>query len=439
MLDKFEKYLFNECKINNSDSIILAVSGGIDSVVMLDLFHKLNLKVSIAHCNFQLRGEESDADEKFVRNLAKNYNYTIYVKKFNTIDYANELKISIQIAARKLRYNWFEELRKNLNFNFIATAHNSDDQVETVLINLSRGTGLKGLTGMKPIRDKIIRPLLFASRKDIENYLKSNKLSYREDSSNKSLKYYRNNIRHKIIPEFEKITPGFKNNVLNTIEILNYTETIVDKEIDNFINNVSSKKNDRIYLNINKIKNYSPLKLYLFEFLSRYGFNATQVNDIINAFDSQPGKLFHSDEYKLVKDREYLIIYPKKTESDDSLIYTDTFSISNPVNLNIKTIEKNDSLKIPPDPKTAYLDKDKLIFPLTVRKWKPGDRFRPLGMKGFKKLSDFFSDNKLSIADKENVYVLESEGKIAWVMGYRIDERFKVTDKTDKVFVINLT
>ncbi|MBU8892010.1 MAG: tRNA lysidine(34) synthetase TilS [Bacteroidales bacterium] len=439
MMSGFQSFIDKEGLCGKTDRILLGVSGGIDSVCMLHYFSTSGYSTGIAHCNFGLRGEESDQDEIFVRNLASEFDIPFFSVKFNTQEIAEKEGISIQMAARDLRYEWFEEIRKKYDYDYIAIAHNKDDVIETFLINLTRGSGLKGFTGIKPKSGKIIRPLLFSSRNDILTFICTNNLEFREDSSNNSVKYSRNLIRHELIPLFEKINPAFRETMIENISRLKESEEV-------YLDNIQSKKelifkeeNQKIIIDIEQLKLLHPLTTYLHEFLKPFGFSHTQISDIINSLDGISGKKFISLTHRLIKDRTELIIEEvSATHNRSFLINSKNDSIEHPVRLNITELKRSENYEISKDTNTGLFDSDFIEFPLTIRKWKSGDYFMPLGMKNLKKLSDFFIDEKLSISEKENTWILESENKIIWIIGKRIDDRFKITGKTTKILKINL-
>ena len=434
----FSTFINKNKLILSSNKILLTVSGGVDSVVMCNLFHNAGIKFGIAHCNFQLRGKESDGDEKFVENLADKYGVPFYCKQFDTKKYSKEHHISTQMAARTLRYNWFQEIRKKEGYTYIATAHHQDDSIETFFINLIRGTGIAGLHGILPKQGKIIRPLLFANKEDILKFSAKQDLSYREDSSNASDKYMRNKIRHSIVPVLRELNPKIETTISSTIKRLQDVETIYKSEIEKQRLNIVSEKDGSIFISIEKLKKLNPISSYLYEFLKPFNFNESHIEEIINCLDGESGKQFFSATHKLIKDRKDLIIgentYKLITKAHSSEIVTEEsggFLLDDALVIfkefeNIYTFDKS--------PDTATVDYDKLVFPLELRKWKQGDTFYPLGMKGKKKLSDFFIDNKVPLNQKENTWLLTSEGKIVWVVGMRIDERFKVTGKTKKLY-----
>lgn len=438
MIHQFQDFIDNNNICLKTDRILIGVSGGIDSVCLTDLFLKLDYHIGIAHCNFQLRAKESDQDELFVRNFANENDLPFFTTRFDTAQIAESEGISIQMAARDLRYEWFEEMRTKHGYKYIAIAHNKNDVIETFLINLTRGSGIKGLTGIKTKSGSIIRPLLFANRKEICEYIEKNGVEFREDSSNKSIKYSRNLIRHEIIPLFEKINPRFQDTICENVDRLKETEDIYYQQIDSIKEKLLIFANDKILIKINELVDLEPKATYLYELLKPYGFSKSQIADIIDVLESTPGKQFTSLTHQLVRDREYLII--KEVSLIKNKKYTidlNTENIDYPISLNISFFEKTTDFKIIKDNLTGLFDLDKLDFPLILRKWEKGDYFMPLGMKNLKKLSDFFIDSKISIIEKENIWILESNGKIIWIIGYRIDERFKITDLTKNILKIN--
>jgi len=439
VLNLYKEYIIKKRLFTQNDKILLTVSGGIDSVVMLDLFIKSGFTCGIAHCNFNLRADESNKDEQFVKKLAEHYHLPFYNISFNTEEYARINNISLQMAARALRYTWFSEIKEKHHYDYIATAHNKNDVVETFLINISRGTGIKGLTGIKPKTDKIIRPILFATRNQIEIYCKENNLQFREDSSNVSIKYKRNKIRHQVIPVLEEINPNFCQTVIENIDRIKQVYQIYQASIKEKMQEIISENSENLTFEIAKLKQLKPLSTYLHEFLSPFNFSQQNILDIIEALDGIPGKQFLSSTHRLVKDRTHLIITKISKESFNRFyIEEGTTSIINPISLKFKVFENSADFKIPVDLNFAFLDYDLISFPLIIRKWQKGDYFHPLGMANLKKVSDFFIDNKLSLIEKGNIWILASENKIVWIVGKRIDDKFKITNKTKQIFEIEL-
>lgn len=437
MLELFQKNIKENLNIPFDSKIIVAVSGGIDSMVLLHL-SKLTFKtIVIAHCNFNLRGEESDHDELFVRNYARENNIEFYCKPFNTNEFAENHKISIQEAARKLRYDWFYELLHDLNFDFIALGHNKNDSIETFLFHLIRGSGIKGLSGIPEVNNQIIRPLLFAERTALAEFAQNENILFREDSSNKTTKYSRNKIRHDVIPVLREINSQAENHIFQTIEYFKEIRSIVEEKLEEINEDVIEENASIIKINIQKIISIPYKSVILFEILSSYHFNSTTIQDILASLEGESGKTFFSKTHQLVKDRDYLLI----TALEHTLqkeIYIDKTAkiITDPIKLIIQTIP-NKAFTIPPLKNTACLDFEKLKFPLKLRNWQEGDRFIPLGMSEFKKLSDFFIDEKLSIFDKQKVQIItDSDDQIVWIIEHRIDNRFKITSETKYIYLI---
>ncbi|MBN2215506.1 MAG: tRNA lysidine(34) synthetase TilS [Bacteroidales bacterium] len=437
MIHRFTSFIETHRLCSDEDKILVAVSGGIDSMVMLDLFLKTGYRIGIAHCNFNLRGKESDGDQKFVSDFAGKRNIPLHITGFETQKYAAERGISIQMAARDLRYHWLGRIKKEHNYHCIAVGHNNDDSIETFFINLTRNSGIHGLTGIKPKFRDIIRPLLFASRQEIAAFAKSNHIDFREDSSNIETKYLRNKIRHQIIPEFEKVNPSFKSNIQEVVLRLRDLEKQLADLTCHYQNTAVTIADEQIRIDFTRFPSDEIMQIVLFEMVKDYGFNGDQVKSMIEAIHSQPGKQFFSDSFKLVKDRNEFIITRKREETENQYIIEKQVShINIPVELSFEVFPGNDSVKISPEPDIAFLDYDKIAFPLKLRKWQKGDRFMPFGMKHFKKLSDFFTDNRLSLAEKEAVWLVVSGGDIIWIINYRIDNRYRITDETKNIYKI---
>jgi tRNA(Ile)-lysidine synthase len=439
MLTAFTGFIKEQILFTEEDNLLVGVSGGKDSVVLIDLLNKSGVAFSIAHCNFHLRGEESDADENLVENLAKKYDTNYYKADFDTDGYAKENGVSIEMAARELRYNWFEKIRKKEHYDYIAVAHHSDDSIETFFLNIARGTGLKGLTGIKPKNNYVVRPLLFATQKEIDEYCRKNRLEYRDDSSNKSLDFMRNKIRHQVLPLMEEINPSFRATMGKNINYLNDISTIFYQDISQTWERVAVRKDNEWHISISELKTLNPLSAFLFEFLKPFHFKGDIINDILNTLDSISGKQFFSHTHRIIRDRDSLIITPlPKNEQISYYLEEGESTINQPVQLQIETIERDSKFKISRSSATAYIDYDKIKFPLKLRRWKKGEYFKPLGMDGFKKLSDFFIDNKMSIPEKENTWIIANGDQVVWIVGKRLDDRYKITDSTKKILKITL-
>ena len=434
MKNNFLHYIHEHKLFDTKSKILLAISGGIDSVCLADLLIRSGYNVEFAHCNFKLREEESDQDEIFVSDLANKNKIPFHHISFDTNHYALSNKLSIQMAARELRYEWFEKVRREISADYIAIAHNQNDNIETFFINLINGTGLKGLRAIQNKNNFIVRPLMFASRNQIGEYVKSKSLNFREDSSNKSKKYQRNKVRHDLMPLLKQINPSIENTIADEIEIIKNTYSIFKEQVDRVVKEISCQTDDGIKISKNKLIKLEPIDTYLYEILNVFGF--TDLKSIKNSILSNPGKQFFSKSHRLLIDREFVFI--EKIEDDffnDILINESTLILSSPLNISFK-ISSNDQMDKIKD--TAYFDYEKLVFPLVIRKWKSGDKFIPSGMKGFKKLSDFFIDNKINRLLKEKTLLLCSNDDIIWVIGHRIDERYKATSKTKKMYIANL-
>lgn len=427
------------CK--KTDKILLAVSGGVDSIVLANIIKDLGFNCAIAHCNFGLRGEDSDSDHYFTEIISKELDVQFWSKHFNTRCYAHDKGISIEMAARELRYQWFNELLEENELDLIATGHHADDQIETFFLNLIRGTGIAGLRGMVAKNRNIIRPLLFAYKDEIEKYAVDNKICWIVDFTNKYTDFKRNKIRHELITFFESLNPNFRKTMMRTIANLKKTEEIYLEKINDSLDQLLIHEDEMLKISIKELKSLNNSSTYLFEILSQRGFTPSTIEDINNSLNSISGKKFFSDRYRVIKDRNYLIIL--SSEIDDNKkniterIHEDLTGIDKPLKLVFKRYKAKD-FDIPDDPFQAALDYSKLTFPLTIRRWRQGDSFFPLGMTKKKKLSDFFADNKLSIRDKENIWVIESGSDIVYIAGYRIHNSYRVTNRTKEVYLIKM-
>lgn len=440
MVRKAIERFLEQHRIGKDAGFLLAVSGGADSVSLLHAFHSLHLKACVLHCNFSLRGAESDADEQFVRQLCKNFSMDCHIRQFDTARQARENGLSIEMAARELRYAWFREMKQTLNMDYIVVAHHADDVAETVLINLCRGTGIKGLTGIQPVNGDILRPLLECSREEILTYLAEHQLDYRTDSSNHSLDYVRNKIRHQVIPVFKEINPAFLNTVAENCTALKETEQIYRYALQQLREEVLKQEGDEMLLDISRILSSPAPYTLLYEILKPYGFNKSQIRDILNSHDAIPGKQFTAGAYRLVKDRHCwrLDDHSQNTPTNCLLASAGQFSIAGRT-FQVTVFPRPADFKIPQAPNIACLDADKVKFPLLVRNWQTGDYFYPLGMgKSRKKISDFFTDRKFTARQKQECLLLLSGEEIAWLIGNRIDDRFKITPATQNILKVEL-
>jgi len=437
MLQQFKEFIRSRDLFDEKSMILLTVSGGVDSVVMADLFREAGYHFAIAHCNFQLRGEDSEGDERFVAALARKYGSKFFSVRFDTHEYAQSMGISIQMAARELRYSWFEKIRREENFDFIATGHQMDDLVETFFINLIRGTGIAGLTGIPVKVGTIVRPLLFATREQILEYASSKGLSFREDRSNNEIKYLRNFIRHRIIPLFLEQQPDFSRTIFETTQKLKVAHLAYSQLIENLQKRFLKQVGERYTLELDFLKNLDDQEYILFEILRPFGFSHSVTRDICRAMEGTPGKTFLSSSHQINLDRNVLLIDKRVEQQTESFFVPRCQKkISHPLHLNFK-VEKIEEVKIKDDPDLAFLDYDKIEFPLKLKKWEKGDSFYPLGASGHKKVSDFLIDKKIPLPDKDKIWLLCSAGNIVWIVGHRIDHRFRVTKDTRKVLLVS--
>ena len=444
LLQRFQNYVSSHSLFSKADHLLLAVSGGVDSVVLCELVARSGYAFTIAHCNFQLRGEESERDESFVRSLSKKYKCEIMVKAFDTEAYAGKNKASIQVAARELRYQWFNEVLSGIqNKNggkWIATAHHLDDNIETVLMNFFKGTGISGLRGILPKAGKIVRPLLFARKEELIQFASDSKLEWVEDSSNKSDKYSRNYLRHQLIPLMESLYPSAIENVRDNIDRFSEIEKLYKEAVHLQLKRLIERKGEEIHIPILKLKKMASPKTLLFELIHPFGFAPVRVGEVMHLMDADSGRYLLSNTHRILKNRNWLIISPNQSELQEEVLVETPhkevqfqqgkLELKNKPASEVKLISNNG---------TALLDAAKISYPLLLRKWKQGDYFYPLGMRKKKKLARFFIDEKLSIAQKEKAWVIEMDKKIIWIVGMRIDDRFKVTPNTASVLQISLT
>ncbi|MCW3106509.1 MAG: tilS [Segetibacter sp.] len=472
--ERFIEHLKHFPFIQPKQKQLVAVSGGVDSVVLCDLMFASGYDFVIAHCNFQLRGAESERDEQFVRSVGEKYGKAVLVKQFETEKYAAENKVSIQIAARELRYEWFksilnrqleivngewsiinkEEGTSNIHYSplpidhlhltthpihYILTAHHANDNIETVLMNLFKGTGISGLHGILPVQGKIFRPLLFAKKEELLEYAEQSNLSFVEDSSNLSDKYTRNFFRHKLFPLLKEIYPNVEDNLLKNIERFTEVEELYKQSVEQHKKKLLDVKGNEIHIPVLKLQKTAPVSTIVYEIIKDYGFTSNQVQEVVNLLESETGKYVSSASYRIIKNRNWLIISPQQTTEASNILIEkgDKKLVFAGGELRVEMIKHSDSFQIPVDSNIAAVDLAEITFPLLLRKWKQGDYFYPLGMKKKKKLSRFFIDQKLSKTEKENVWVVEMNKKIVWIVGQRIDDRFKIIASTKKVLKIS--
>lgn len=436
MIENFNIHISKNFPFLNGKKLLLATSGGLDSMVMVNLFQKTGYEIALAHCNFQLRGMESFDDQNFVENYAETNKIEIFISQFDTNAFANDFKLSTQVAARELRYNWFYELLEIKKYDYILTAHHADDNIETFLIHLVRGSGLEGFTGIPIQNGSVIRPLLAFSREQISNYASANNILWREDSSNASDKYLRNKIRHDMVPILKELNPNFISSFQNTQKYLNEAQEMVEDATIMIYQQVANEIQDEIHFDIKQLKKLPNFKSYLYQWLKEFGFSAW--DDIYDLIDSQSGKQVFSDEFRILKDRHFLILRPISSidASEEYFIYEDQKLVNFPIKLSFCNKEYNSNS----DNSLIFVDADKLEYPLVLRRYKKGDVFEPFGMKGkSKKVSKLFKDEKLTLFQKENTWILCSENKkIVWVIGIRQDERFKIENTTKNSIQIAL-
>ncbi len=435
VLIRLKKHIETDFSFLKDKKIIVAISGGIDSVVLAHLLLQLKFQISFAHCNFGLRGKASDEDQLFVEELAKKMNIPFFSIAFDTKNYAAKTGASIQMAARELRYTWFEKLRMENSFDFVTTAHHLDDNLETFLINFTRGTGLSGLAGIPPVNGTIVRLLLPFSKAEIEQYAKDHSITWREDQSNKETTYKRNKIRHQIIPLLKELNPQLIASFKKTTKYLNESQQIINDAAELVKKDiVTSEKKGSLKIDLQKLKKLKGTKVYLFELLKDFSF--TEWNDIEYLIYAQSGKVIYSETHRLIKDRDHFFLEPRISQNQTSsfhivkgqnTVILENFKLHITETIASENTENNNAVQV---------DAEKLQFPLELRKWKNGDFFYPLGMTGKKKISKFFKDEKLSLLEKEKTWLLCSNNEIIWVVNRRLDDRFKITSSTNKKILI---
>lgn len=436
LLYDFALNIKNENLCSASDQLLLAVSGGVDSVVLCHLCKEAGYKFSIAHCNFGLRGEESEGDELFVNALAARLNVAVHVRKFDTLKYAEVQKVSIQVAARELRYDWFAKLCDSTGSKYVMTAHHRDDNIETLLMNFFKGTGIRGLKGIVPKNGGIIRPLLFVSKEVIRTYADEHKVDFREDSSNSSDKYTRNYFRNELIPGLKKVFPQVKENLQENLLRFREIYQVYQAAIDISKQTLMEKKGEDIFIPVLKLLKTNGYRTILFEIIKDFHFTAAQLDDVVRLLYADTGKFVTSSTHRILRNRKWLIMSALVLTDGQIFVLndfeTDLDFPAGKLSFNLKETADN----ISPDPLEIQLDPSRIKFPLLIRKWKQGDYFYPLGMAKKKKLSRFLIDQKRSLIEKENTWILESEKRIIWIIGQRIDNRFRITDKFRKALTI---
>jgi tRNA(Ile)-lysidine synthase len=419
--------------------ILAAVSGGMDSVVMAHLLKSAGFNFGVAHCNFQLRGNESLNDQEFCNNLAGQLRVPFHTTSFDTLKYVEDQKISTQMAARELRYQWFEQVRQQSGYTVIALAHHQNDAIETILLNLTRGTGIAGLHGILPKNGPLVRPLLFLNRDEIQSIINENHLSYVEDSSNASVKYARNKIRLEVVPKLKELNPALEHTFENNLAHFRDLELFLEQQVAGLKKQLFIFNGDELHISLDEIKNLEPKRLLLFKLLQEYGFNESTVDDLISALDKHSGRIFESPGFQLLLDRGMLILTKLNEHLQKQTAISRNDHEVNYDNYKLTILHDDSPLIVKDNPMAVSIDADLLVYPLTLRSWQQGDHFYPLGMKATKKLSDFFIDQKVPLHKKKEIPLLvNGNGDILWIGGYRLDERYKVSKKTKKVTIFEL-
>lgn len=440
MQEKFEAFVREQKLFDKNDRVLVALSGGVDSVVLATLMLRSGYTFSVAHCNFHLRGEESNRDERFVRSWAEKNKIKLFVSEFDTYEYMQQKGISLEMAARELRYSMFKNLMTSQGFSLLATAHHADDSAETFFINLLRGTGIAGLHGILPKHDNIVRPLLFATRKEIFDFAKANNIPFVEDSTNEEIQFLRNKIRHRLFPLLKDLCPNFDTVIKKDIDRLRETEIVFRSVIERLRADIIEKESNICKINIDRLKKLHPIRILLYELLSEYGFNETDSNNVLASLDKESGKQFFSKTHRLLKDRNYLFITPLNADQHQEryLLNESQNMVNEPIHLVLETLEDLTFVNISKDRNIAMFDKDMLQFPLVLRHWKQGDAFVPFGMRKSKKLSDFFTSEKYSLIEKQQQWLLCSGNDIIWIVGRRTDNRYRISEKTKTILKIEI-
>jgi tRNA(Ile)-lysidine synthase len=419
--------------------ILAAVSGGMDSVLMARLLKSAGFNFGIAHCNFQLRGDESLSDQEFCNNLAQQLRVPFHTTSFDTLNYVAGQKISTQMAARQLRYQWFEQIRQQSGYSVIALAHHQNDAIETILLNLTRGTGIAGLHGILPKNGTLVRPMLFLNRDEIQNIVDQTRIAYVEDSSNASVKYARNKIRLEVVPRLKELNPGLEQTFENNLAHFRELELFLEQRVAEIKKELFIIRGEETHLLLEDLRKLEPKRLLLFKLLQEYGFNETIIDDLTQALDKHPGRIFETTRFKMILDRDKLILTKNDKRIHQPQLINKNDHEVNYAGYRLTFLHDDSPLIIKDNPMAVSIDADLLVYPLTLRAWQQGDYFYPLGMKNRKKLSDFFIEHKVPLHVKDEVPLfVNGNGDMIWVGGYRPDERYKVTDNTKKVTIFEL-
>lgn len=436
---QFTEFIEQQKLFAPGSKVLVAVSGGMDSVLMAHLFKSAGFNFSIAHCNFQLRGHEALADQEFCHHLAEQMRVKFHTVNFDTKAYAADKKISIQMAARELRYQWFEQIRQQHHYDAIALAHHQNDAIETILLNLTRGTGIAGLHGILAQNGNLIRPLLFLKRDDIQRLVEQNKFTYVEDSSNASTKYARNKLRHDVIPKLKELNPGLEATFESNLRHFRDMETLLQMRVAELKKELFVANGNEIHIQLDAIKTLEPKRLLLFNLLLDYGFNENVIDDLVSSLDKHSGRQFEGSGYILLLDRDRLILCPKKGEQNEVAEINEATHEVNYGVYKLTVLHDDSPLIIKDNPLATSVDTAALVYPLTLRTWQQSDYFFPLGMKRKKKLSDYFIGEKVPLHQKTEIPLLiNGNGDIIWIAGFRLDDRYKVNDNTKKVTIFEL-
>jgi len=438
-VSRFNEFIAQNNLFTPNNKILAAVSGGMDSVVMAHLLKAAGFNFSIAHCNFQLRGHEAVGDQAFCNDLASRLRVPFHTTNFDTVKYVSDNKVSTQMAARELRYQWFEQLRQQHGYSVIALAHHQNDAIETILLNLTRGTGIAGMHGILPKNGLLVRPLLFLTREEIQHIITDNHLAYVEDSSNVSAKYARNKIRLEVIPKLKELNPNLESTFNNNLQHFRSLELLLQQRVAELKSSLFMEAEGEIHISLAKVKELEPKRLLLFNLLQEYGFNETAIDDLIASLYKHSGRIFESAGFNLLLDRDRLILSKKKEQQIAPVLIGEKTHEVHFSNYKLTLLHDDSPLIVKNNPLATSVDTEKLIYPLTLRLWRQGDFFFPIGMKTRKKLSDFFIDQKVPLHEKNNIPLLvNGNGDVIWIGGYRPNDRYKVTQYTKKVTIFEL-